>query len=237
MGKARRMIGISGGFELELVWMTTYFMNWVLSAGRNTKLVKWRELRKEWLRRRARMVLQSRHGLSRWERTAGECLGTASNCWGMGKLPPAAPIKHPDSHSVDHTSTTQPFVERQRTHQVYTDSMRESRGTDLLLPRVLGHCSRVPVGGNLLAQPQNRHRLRPTNELQWAIHHSATKGFPKPAHILLCFLPLSLRGKGRSLWISVDPRPQCQMLIRGSGICVAWRGVLDLDPISMYQAR
>jgi hypothetical protein len=33
--------------------------------------VEWRELRKEWFRRRARMVLQSRHGLSRWERTAG----------------------------------------------------------------------------------------------------------------------------------------------------------------------
>lgn len=139
MEKAGRVIGVSGGFELELVWMTTYFMNWVLSVGRNTKLVKWRELRKEWFRRRARMVLQSRHGLSRWERTAGECLGTASNCWGMGKLLPAAP---PDSPSVDHTSITQPFVERQGTHQVHTDSMRESRGTDLLLPRVLGHCSR-----------------------------------------------------------------------------------------------
>jgi hypothetical protein len=62
--------------------------------------VKWRELRKEWLRRRARMVLQSRHGLSRWERTAGECLGTASNCWGMGKLLPAAPIKHPQSTTL-----------------------------------------------------------------------------------------------------------------------------------------
>jgi hypothetical protein len=65
MKKAGRTAGVSDGFEVELVWMTTYFMNFALSMGRNTKPVQWRELRKEWLRMTSTSGVgsQSRHGL------------------------------------------------------------------------------------------------------------------------------------------------------------------------------
>ena len=72
MEKAGRVIGVSGGFELELVWMTTYFMNCILSMGRNTKPMQWSwsELRKEWIRRRARMVLNRNRDMGSVERAA-----------------------------------------------------------------------------------------------------------------------------------------------------------------------
>jgi hypothetical protein len=102
-------------------------------------------------------------------------------------------------------------------HLLYNPVKHADGSVDHLAPRQTARYTRTVCGGLTSYCPQcqcmgitaSKHcPLQPS--YRKAIHHSATKGFPEPTHNPLCFLPfplLPLRGKGRSLWISVDPCP------------------------------